>query len=209
VTPPRLTVVKVGGSLFDWPELPLRLGTFLDCRYNPAEDQRIALVAGGGAAADLVRTFDQIHALGDNFAHRLALRALDFTAYLLAALLPQTLPIDHVEQLPVVWDQKRVPILLPRPILDQVDAGRGWGRDPLPATWDITSDSIAARIAHRLGAECLVLLKSSPVPDGTTRRQAARLALVDPKFPHVASKLARVEYLNLRDPTAQPRPLPP
>jgi aspartokinase-like uncharacterized kinase len=196
VIPLHLTVIKVGGSLFDWPELPVRLAAFLDSRH----DQRIALVAGGGAAADVVRRLDRVHALGDETAHRLALHALDLTAHVLAGLLPNSRPVGRIEELPSVWEDRIRPILVPRLILDQID---GCGYDPLPATWKLTSDSIAARIAVHLRAEYLVLLKSASLPRCANREEAVRLGWVDPTFPQLSQTLPCVEYLNLRDSSAR------
>ncbi len=65
----------------------------------------------------------------------------------------------------------------------------------------------AARLADRLGAPELVLLKSAPLPTGANRAEAARLGLVDPAFPAASRNLPFVAYLNLRDPSATARPL--
>ena len=205
---PSLAVIKVGGSLLDWPELPRRLIEFLDGRRASVPAERTILIAGGGPAADLVRTLDRIHGLGDQTAHLLALHALDLTAILLAAILPGASPVDRVEALSNAWDAGLVPILVPRPILSAIDRS-GSGLDPLPASWDVTSDTIAARIAVYLKAECLILLKSASLPLGTNRDDAARLGLVDPILPIVSRALPSVAYLNLRGPAAQPQVLPP
>ena len=53
MTRSSLTVIKVGGSLFDWPELPRRLTELIDARQAADRDERLVLIAGGGAAADL------------------------------------------------------------------------------------------------------------------------------------------------------------
>src|SRR5262249_5128486 len=112
------------------------------------------------------------------------------------------MPVDRIEALATAWDAGRVPILAPRKVIQAIDHAR---RDPLPASWDVTSDSIAARIAEHLEARCLILLKSASLSDcGATRLEAARIELVDRMFPHTARNLLRVEYLNLRDPDAKP-----
>jgi aspartokinase-like uncharacterized kinase len=206
VTPPTLAVFKVGGSLFDWPELPHRLTAFLDARRAILPGERTVLIAGGGPAADLVRALDRIHGLGDLSAHQLALHALDLTAILLAALVPGSIVVDRIELLPDAWNARSIPILAPRHTLSEIDRRE---RDPLEASWDVTSDAIAARIAGHLEAQCLVLLKSAPLPPAATRRDAARLGLVDPMLPAVARSLARVEYLNLRETLVDPQLLPP
>jgi aspartokinase-like uncharacterized kinase len=189
----RPVFIKVGGSLFDSPDLPGRLSSYLEERQ--AGGERLVLLAGGGGAADLIRSLDRTFGLGDLRAHRLALRSLDLTAHILAELVPGLDVVDELSALDDAWNRGRIPVLAPRRWLDEVDAPSA---DPLPPSWDVTSDAIAARVAVALGAEELVLLKSAPLPPGIDRREAARLGLVDPVFPAVARTLRRVVYLNLR-----------
>jgi 5-(aminomethyl)-3-furanmethanol phosphate kinase len=199
-------VVKVGGSLFDWPELPRRITAFIDALRAAEREERIVLIAGGGPAADMVRALDRIHGLGDETAHRLALHALDFTTILLAALVPATIAVERIDALNAVWATGSIPVLAPRAVLSEIDRS---GQDSLPASWDVTSDTIAARIALHLAADRLILLKSAPLPSGAARQDAARLGLVDPMLPVVAQTLPRVEYMNLRERASQPHLLPP
>jgi aspartokinase-like uncharacterized kinase len=206
VTRSRLAIIKVGGSLLGWPDLPARMAAVINARRADANSGRIALIAGGGRAADLVRELDGIHGFGDEPAHRLALHALDLTARILAEMLPDPLLIDSIETLQAAWGSGRVPVLVPRLILDEIERD---ATDRMPPSWDVTSDSIAARIAVHVGAERLVLLKSASLPAGASRELAARLGFVDPILPIVARTLPCVEYLNLRERTAQPQLLPP
>jgi aspartokinase-like uncharacterized kinase len=199
----RPIVIKVGGSLFDWPELPRHLNAVLDA--HRAACQKLVLVPGGGPAADFIRTLDRTFALGDLPAHRLALRSLDLTAHVLAALVPGLDVIEDVGSLAHVWTHDRTPVLAPRRFLEECDRAAA---DPLPASWDVTSDSIAAQVAVHLGAAELVLLKSAPLAPGTDRRAAADLGLVDPLFPGVSRGLERVLYLNLRGDRPEPLLLP-
>jgi 5-(aminomethyl)-3-furanmethanol phosphate kinase len=201
VTASSLTVIKVGGSLFDWPEFPQRMADFLTTYKATDQDGRVALIAGGGPAADIVRTLDRAHALGDLTSHRLALFAMDLTAVILAELLPGTVAVQSLEAMTAVWSTGAIPVLAPRLTLEQIE-------NHLPASWDVTSDTIAAWIAVHMAAERLILVKSAPLPARTDRQHAARLGLVDPKFPIVARPLSRVEYLNLREPASPPRLLP-
>jgi aspartokinase-like uncharacterized kinase len=69
----------------------------------------------------------------------------------------------------------------------------------LPHSWNVTSDSIAARAAVVYGAERLVLLKSVDVPQGTPWAEAAKRGAVDAHFPQVVAK-ARfpIEVVNFR-----------
>ena len=199
------TVIKVGGSLFDWQEFPQRMTDFLSARQAADRDERMVLIAGGGRAADLVRDLDRIHGFGEQTSHRLALHAMDLTAVILAELLPGTVAVQSLDALSTIWSAGAVPILAPRLVLAEMERAV---ETALPESWDVTSDTIAALLAVHLAAGRLVLLKSAPLPPGANRMEAARSGLVDALFPIVARPLHRVEYLNLRESGFEPRLLP-
>lgn len=171
------TVVKVGGSLFDLPDLSGRLKAVLRDMTDP-----VLIVAGGGPAADVVREYDRIHRLGEEAAHWLALRACSLNAHLLARLL----------DLPVVSD---VPANEPRAIVDLLAfAIAEESRDPFPHRWDVSSDSMAVCVARRAEASALILLKS------TLKSVTGNEDIVDPFFPAALERAPNlaVAYRNLR-----------
>lgn len=188
-------VVKVGGSLLEWPELPFRLAKDLVRRDRPL------LIMGGGRLVDLVRDLDRLHTLGDERSHQLALRVLDVTAHALAALMPDVVVITSPDQAEAVRASGRWPVLAPRCWLDSCEQDTSH-LACLPHSWEVTSDSIAAYLTDRVEAVELVLLKSAPLPPQVDRVEAARLGLVDPRFSDAARRLTRVTYRNLRDPDA-------
>src|SRR4051812_9509912 len=100
-TPTGPTVIKVGGSLLEWPELPGRLAAFLDDHRRAGDPSAspFTLIAGGGTAADMIRTLDRIHGLGDERAHWLAVDVLDLNARILASLLPGCVVVDRPEEI--------------------------------------------------------------------------------------------------------------
>lgn len=179
----RLTVAKVGGSLFDLPDLRDRL----QCWLRSVEG-RVLLVPGGGAGADVVRRLDTVHSIGEDRAHWLALRVLSVNAHLLSA----------ITRAPVVAhpDPEAAGSLVLDPCLFcQYDAGRPGA---VPHCWQATSDTIAARVAEVARAD-LVLLKSTDLAEGTSWTDAAVGGLVDPLFPASAARLGRrVRWVNLR-----------
>lgn len=149
-----LIVVKVGGSLYDHPALGPGLRTFLDSLGSPA-----LLVPGGGDFADAVRKLDAIHSLGEEAAHWLALAAMNAAGAFLRSLLA-TDRVAICDCLAFVLADDKHP-------------------DHLPHSWQVTSDSIAARIAIVEGASRLILLKSVDVPAGLSWREAAERGWVD------------------------------
>lgn len=186
----RLTVVKVGGSLFDLPDLGHRLQHWLAALTASG----ILLVPGGGPTADVVHAFDGLHGLGDEKTHWLALRAMTLNAHVLAKLLPGTKVVKSLE-----GKSQRVAIL------DAYSFCRADERRhpdaALPHTRAVTSDSIAARVAVATGARQLVLLKSVTIPSGMNWLAVAREGYVDTTFPDViptASEL-EVRMINFRN----------
>lgn len=195
----RPLVVKVGGSLLDWPGLPDRLA-----RVIAQHDRPTLLIAGGGAIVDAIRRLDAVHRLGEESSHWLAIRALDLTARLLAES-GRVGPVVHSPRRSLArWKPGQAPVLAPDRFLRRDDRRPG----ALPRSWAVTSDSIAARVAQRLDGD-LLLLKSTPWPEGQGIDEAVRLGLVDPVFPTEAAELRAVWYRDLRDPDARDQPISP
>jgi aspartokinase-like uncharacterized kinase len=140
-------VLKVGGSLSRGPDLA-HLGQALG---RLGRHYRLLLVPGGGQFADLVRYHYQRYHLSETMAHRMALLAMDQYGCLLAELIPGSAAVQDLWSARQIADDGRLPILLPAALVLQAD--------PLPNSWEVTSDSLAAWIAGLAGAACLVLLK--------------------------------------------------
>lgn len=187
----RPIVLKVGGSLLGWPDLPGRLRMYL----RTLEGRAPVLVVGGGGAADFVRELDSVHGIGDKRSHALALRALDLTAHALAAVVDGLEVVDRPEGLAASQARGAIPVLSPLTLLDELDRGSA---DALPECWDVTTDSIAARAAVRLGADELRLLKSTGLGGVVRRYDAVAAGLVDPFFPTAARVIGHVLVVNLR-----------
>src|SRR5262245_30208306 len=126
------TVAKVGGSLFDLPDLRNRLGGWVKSRPGP-----VLLIPGGGGGADVIRRLDRLHRLGEEAAHWLALRVLSVNAAFLARLLETT-----VVAIPRLLSG--VTIIDPHAFC-LADEGRPGA---LGHTWSATSDAVAARVAE-------------------------------------------------------------
>src|SRR5262249_34028586 len=132
-------VVKVGGSLFDLTDLRGRLRAWLDT----LGEVRVLVVPGGGCTANLIRDLDRWHRLGDRTAHALALRALSLNGWFLASLLEGFVVTSE----PVNEPSSRM--ILDGYAFCLTDEGRP---GCLPASWNATSDALAARVAVVVGA---------------------------------------------------------
>lgn len=138
-------VVKLGGSLMEHaPKL---------ARVLKSSGMNITIVPGGGLFADSVRELE----LDDESSHWMAILAMEQYGYYL-----RSLGLSLQEK---ISREKGVRVLLPYQCLKD--------EDPLPHSWDVTSDTIAAWIAGILDCP-LVLLKSTDgimaVGGGETRR---------------------------------------
>jgi 5-(aminomethyl)-3-furanmethanol phosphate kinase len=184
-----LTVAKVGGSLFDLPDLRERLRAWVRTA-GPS----VLLVPGGGTGADVIRHLDHVHRLGEERAHWLALRVLTVNAQLLADLMDA--PV-----LPGPAISSPLAVLDPHAFCRADDARSG----ALRHSWAVTSDAIAARVAEVAGAR-LVLLKSFDRPAGMTWEDAGAAGLVDEAFPALIRRASlTVDWVNLRSPGFLPR----
>lgn len=170
-----VTVVKLGGSLLRRIDLADRLAEFLVARERPL------LVVGGGDPADVVRGWGRVHGLPDEVAHEVAIASLRLAAELVVRLVPRTTVVSTRLAADEVWAAEGVPVL----DVGTFQSSEGPADDRLPATWDVTSDALAAWIALRWPASRLVILKSRPLPTDIDWTTAAALGLVDPWFPRI------------------------
>ena len=143
-------VVKVGGGLLAAQGLE---GLKRGCAdvLELARDRPVLVVPGGGPFADAVRVLDAEVGLGDEVAHALALRAMDQLGVLLSPLLPGAEVLDRL-----VAPRGGLGLLLAAPAFE--------GQPEIPASWDVTSDSLAVFAAGAIGAKEAILLK--PVEGG-------------------------------------------
>jgi (4-(4-[2-(gamma-L-glutamylamino)ethyl]phenoxymethyl)furan-2-yl)methanamine synthase len=142
------TVFKVGGSLLAYPDL---LASTLNAIVEASMHARVAIVAGGGPFADAVRDADDRFHLADDAAHWMAVLAMDQYAHLLASMRAELTLAASEHDVESAIASGHIPVVAPYRWLRDAD--------PLPHTWDVTSDSISAWVASTLGASQLVLVK--------------------------------------------------
>ena len=146
-------VIKLGGSLLAHPR---HWRATLDAIERGAAGDHSVVVPGGGPFADAVRIADARLDFGDDAAHWMAIMAMDQHAHAITAALARAALVEELAGIVAASEGGRIPVLAPYRWLRAVD--------PLPHSWDVTSDSLAAWIAGQLGASELVLIK----PPGST-----------------------------------------
>jgi hypothetical protein len=177
-----LTVVKVGGGLGRGAGDDGLRGL---CKTLGELGRRhdLLVVPGGAGFADAVRDADRRFGLEAATAHRMAILAMEQFGLMLGELIPHAVRCSDLAATGELA-RGRTAVLLPAAL----------ALDGLPASWQVTSDSIAARVAGEVGACRLVLIKAvdglgadgAPLPRLSVAELAAlRTGAVDEHLPAV------------------------
>ena len=123
---------------------PEKLRDFCAKLNESSKKHQLIVVPGGGEFADAVRRLDKRFSLSCGASHRMAILGMDQYGLLLSDLMPNSVTVGKLEEVKYFLDSGRMPVFLPSNLLI--------GEDPLENSWDVTSDSIAVYLAHRLQA---------------------------------------------------------
>jgi 5-(aminomethyl)-3-furanmethanol phosphate kinase len=189
-----VTVIKVGGSLQKsnkFNELCVQLGSI-------GKHHRILIIPGGGIFADAVRDSAQSFDLDQDTSHWMAILAMNQYGYLLSSMIPGSIALESIDEAKRYLDKLVPVVLLPYLLIKTID--------PLPHSWDVTSDSIAAWITGYLGAERLVLIKSRDMLNEKSQNRDYRLPvdierlkntdIVDPMLYTIMEKIKMLSENN-------------
>ncbi len=163
------TVIKLGGSFAFSPELRDWIKAIV------VHAGRIVIVPGGGPFADAVRAAQAPMGFDDCAAHHMGLLAMEQYGCAITSLDDRLQLADSLEAIRQGLAAGKIPVWLP--------ARMALADASIPPSWDVTSDSLAAWLAGRIGAERLVLVKHAEVKGKAAR--AADLAaghVVDDAF---------------------------
>lgn len=130
-----MIVVKLGGSLIHRAKEIVK--DIVD--YSNASGEAILIVPGGSVFADMVRKVNA----SEEASHWMAILAMEQYGYYIADGSEAELVDDPRNE------DEGAYILLPYALLKK--------KDELPHIWDVTSDTIAAWVAHDLGARFIKL----------------------------------------------------
>ena len=169
-------VVKIGGALLS---IDGALARTLAALEHIAATRSILIVPGGGPFADAVRIASTQHDLSDDDAHWMAILGMEQFALLVASRLRNAEIVHRRGEIARAFARGTIPVLAPHHWLREAD--------PLPHSWDVTSDSIAAWVASQIGARRLILIK----PTGHDPRTA-----VDRYFDRVRAPALQVSIVT-------------
>ena len=133
-------VVKIGGSLF--PNYAIDLAKQL-------KDTGSVIILGGGEFANLIRSYDgEIH-FSQQVNHWTAIDCMDILAKLVNDKVESAKLAYSLKEVIEISDEGFTPIFVVSEFLRT--------EDPFECSWDVTSDSIAAYVAHALNANLLIV----------------------------------------------------
>lgn len=185
-------VVKIGGSLLGEAELARWLEIFV--KYS---DGKVVIVPGGGIFADAVRDAQQLSNISDAAAHELALLAMDQFGLLLAGMNPELATASSELEIAERGWQHRGIVWLPSKMV--------LADECVLRNWEVTSDSLSAWLANKLGAEQLILVKAKPLISyqnslSTPLQTLVEDALIDSQFKnYVTGQKYQTWMLNKTD----------
>jgi hypothetical protein len=142
-------VIKLGGSMLlnhiD------SIKPLFQTLFEQGKFHRLIIIPGGGSLANEVRRMYREYNLSDSTAHFMAVLAIDQNAFMINQFLERSRVVFDTSDARRTTKGHQVAILAPFRLM--------LNRDPLPHSWNITSDSISAYVAKTLRAEKLILLK--------------------------------------------------
>ena len=169
-------IVKLGGSYARSPQLRSWL------RVVEAAAGRVVLVPGGGPFADAVRAMQPVMGFDDVAGDAMAMLAMAQFGLALCSIEALLVVAESTEAINAALETGRVPVWSPLPMAR--------GESGLPASWDVTSDSLALWLARCLKAAALLLVKQrGTVGDGVGGDVAglSRDGVLDAFFPQLHS----------------------
>lgn len=166
-----LFIVKLGGSLAGSSALAAWIDALDACRAA------LVIVPGGGGFAETVRVMQTKMGFADAAAHHMALLAMQQYALALAAIWPRLVCAQTPAAIRDALQRGQVPCWAPERMAIKA---------PLPKSWDVTSDTLAAWLAAELNADELILIKSVDAGGEASLTDLAEAGIVDPLFPDFA-----------------------
>ncbi len=175
-------VVKLGGSFAFSDHLQAWINALGACAG------RVVIVPGGGPFADAVRLAQTRMGFDDKAAHRMAVLAMEQYGRALASFSDLLAPADSADAIRDSLGANRVPVWMPSPMV--------FGATDISQTWDVTSDSLAAWLAGRIGAGRLLLVKHAKWPSGRARLGDLLAAgIIDGEFARHLQMSAAAAYI--------------
>ncbi|NGN41290.1 dihydroneopterin aldolase [Mesorhizobium sp. CGMCC 1.15528] len=166
----KRTVVKLGGSTAYHAEMREWIFALA------IADLPLVVVPGGGPFADQVRDAQKQMRFSDQAAHFMAILAMDQMGLAIVEMHDRLVPTRTFEEIDAALERREIPVWLPSQVC--------FSATEIPQSWDMTSDSLAAWLAGKMGAEALLLIKQTNAFDENSQLlNLVANGIVDPLLP--------------------------
>lgn len=179
----RITVAKLGGSYAFSPTLSPWLSAI------EGAVGEIVIVPGGGPFADVVREIQPKLGFDDRAAHAMALLAMAQFGHALTSVggdLGLVMAESRAE-IDRALARRHIPVWSPYAMLR--------GAPDVPASWAVTSDSLALWLAQTIRAPQVLLIKSRSVRQGAAVSLLVAEGVVDRAFPEFLARYTGAVFL--------------
>jgi aspartokinase-like uncharacterized kinase len=175
-------VVKLGGSFAFSGHLRNWIEALAACAG------RVVIVPGGGPFADAVRLAQIRMGFDDRTAHHMAVLAMEQYGRALASFSSVLSPADSADAIRHNLVADRIPVWMPSLMVFRAN--------DLVQSWKVTSDSLAAWLAGRIGADRLLLVKHAKFPSGRAALEdLVEMGIVDEAFARHLKMSAAAAYI--------------
>jgi aspartokinase-like uncharacterized kinase len=141
----KRAVVKLGGSTVGTAEMDIWIAALAGSALP------LVIVPGGGPFADQVREAQGRMGFSDAASHAMAILAMDQFGHVILDRDERLAPALTLADVRCALEDANIPVWLP--------SAAAIPASDIPASWDVTSDSIAAWLAGKIGADALLLIK--------------------------------------------------
>ncbi|MFX0058588.1 MAG: hypothetical protein ACFE85_11250 [Candidatus Hodarchaeota archaeon] len=143
-------IFKISGQILDNSKNLINTLAQLTQLYEDHIIEKILIIPGGGSLANFVREIYSEFKINDELAHWIAIYSMNYNGKTLKVKFPHLEIIENFNNFKKV---KRIfSIFLPYKEFKR--------EDPLPHSWNVTSDSIALYCAYKLGLDECFLIKA-------------------------------------------------
>jgi aspartokinase-like uncharacterized kinase len=145
-------IIKIGGKILETPQsLESTISQFRTLLFDKRILNNVVIIPGGGNYANFIRILDKEIDLGDDRAHWMAIKAMEFLGKRSIKNYPEIEIIKEFDLLIKSPQNKKIVLFLPYEYLFKYDE--------LPHSWNITSDSITLYLANKLKLQECFLIK--------------------------------------------------
>jgi dihydroneopterin aldolase len=163
-------IVKLGGSFAFSNVLTHWIGALASCAGS------VVIVPGGGPFADAVRHAQGRMGFDDRAAHDMSLLAMEQYGLAIISFDDLLSPADTVEAIEQHLAARQVPVWMPMRMVSMAS--------DIAPSWKVTSDSLAAWLCGRIGADRLILVKHAGFLSGPAQcEDLVAMGVVDEAFP--------------------------